>query len=298
VRALDAAGREPLTLMAGPRSAYIGEGLSWRMARVRNPAQRSPLAAYTAIMGLAAVPAAVQQRIARGRMSVNDLVRGEMNALLGTPNLGSADRQWLQQHLEAIRDTELRLTCSADAALDGRIRALPAAIEGNDVRPDVVRRHMDVIALAFSCGLTHAATLQIGEGNDQTQYTVGGTRLPRFHWISHRIQGDGADGSAPTITGADVMHHQVDRLQLQMFRYLLDRLSAYPTVSGRGATLLDDCAAVWLNDLASGPPHSGNNVPWIIAGGAAGGLRTGVYMDAGGVPLNRMLNTLDRKSVV
>jgi hypothetical protein len=287
-RALNASGREPLTLMAGPSTAYIQEGLSWRDTMVREPAQRSPMSVYMSIMGLSASPPEVQQRIASARMSVNDLVRTEMRSLLSSSALGANDRSRLQQHFDAIRDTELQLVCNGDSALATSLAAISDP-EANDVRPEVVRRFMDVIALAFSCGLTHAATLQVGEGNDQTQYTIDGVRLPRFHWISHRIEGDGDTGA--TIPNANDLHHKVDVLQLQMYRYLLDRLSAYPNPYGTG-TLLDACAAVWLNDLADGPPHGGQNVPWIIAGGSNGALRTGNYVDCGGADLNKVLNTI------
>jgi len=160
--------------------------------------------------------------------------------------------------------------------------------QANDVRVDAVKRHMDIIAYAFSCGANHVATLQVGEGNDLTRYTIDGTQVTKFHWISHRVEGD---NGGPAIPNAQLLHHKIDRLQLQMYKYLLDRLSAYPSPTGTG-TLLDACAAVWLNDLSNGPPHGGTNVPWIIAGSANGALRTGNYVDAGGVPLNVVLNTI------
>ncbi|MBW2508104.1 MAG: hypothetical protein JRE81_05695 [Deltaproteobacteria bacterium] len=47
-----------------------------------------------------------------------------------------------------------------------------------------------------------------------------------------------------------------------------------------------------MNDLSNGPPHSVNNLPYVLAGGADGFLRTGTYVDAGDVTHNKMLNTL------
>ena len=44
--------------------------------------------------------------------------------------------------------------------------------------------------------------------------------------------------------------------------------------------------------MAIGPSHAFNNLPIIIAGSAGGFLRTGQYVDAGGVGNNRLLNTL------
>src|SRR5690606_24210318 len=100
----------------------------------------------------------------------------------------------------------------------------------------VVRTHIDIIVLAMACGKSHVATLCIGNGNDQTQYTVDGQRMERFHHISHRVRSDGADGDA--IPNADQLHHRIDmKFGRDYFKYMLDKLSAISTPTG---TLLDD----------------------------------------------------------
>ncbi len=286
---LNAPGRDPMTLMAGPTDAYIKENLSWRGANERTPAERSPLNQYMRMMGITSAPPEIQERILTRQNSVNDLVRDELQSLLSRRDLGALDRRRLQQHMEAIRDTELSLlSCeSMDPMFMSRLAEI-TDVEGNDVRTEVVKRHMEVLALAASCQYTHAGTLQVGEGNDQTQYEIDGTRLPRFHWISHRIYSDGAEGE--TIPDAVTLHHQVDRLQLSLFRHLLERLDMFE--SPYGGTVLDDGVCVWVNDLSNGPPHGGENVPWVLAGSAGGRLRTGQYVDAGGVDYNRILNTI------
>ncbi len=48
----------------------------------------------------------------------------------------------------------------------------------------------------------------------------------------------------------------------------------------------------WINDLSNGPPHSVNNLPYVLAGSADGFLRTGAYVDAGDTTHNKLLNTL------
>jgi hypothetical protein len=139
-----------------------------------------------------------------------------------------------------------------------------------------------VIALAVACGKTRVATLQIGNGNDQTQYTVNGTKYERFHHISHRINSDGSDGTP--IANADVKHHEVDKLFASMFKELLVALEARKTPTG---SLLDEGVAIWLNDLSNGPPHSTRNMPYVCAGSCGGALKTGVYVDAGNVANNK-----------
>ena len=117
---------------------------------------------------------------------------------------------------------------------------------------------------------------KLATGTTKRVYSINGPDYP-FHWISHRIQGDGASGSAPAITNAANLHYQIDRVQLRMFKYLLDKLAEYGSESG---TLLDDSVALWTNDLANGVGHSYRNLPILIGGNGGGYLRNGVYIDA------------------
>jgi hypothetical protein len=57
-------------------------------------------------------------------------------------------------------------------------------------------------------------------------------------------------------------------------------------------SLLDNSVAAWTNDLGHGVSHTYENVPWVLAGSAGGYLKQGVYIDAGRVTHNQLLNTL------
>jgi hypothetical protein len=285
--ALNPKGVGPLAFMAGPQSAFIAEALSWSAPQQRTPAERSPLNAYMRLTGLASAPPEIQKLVASRRKSVNDLVREQLQSLLSVGKLSTSDRQRLEQHLASVRDIEVQATCElVTDQIDG-VKAITNP-EANDVRPAVVKAMMDIAAWAFNCRLNHAVTLQVGDGNDGTQYIIDGVTLPRFHWISHRVKSDGGSGEA--IPDAIDLHASIDRMQLQLFRHLLDRLASYS--SPYGGTLLDDTVAVWTNDLGAGPSHSGDNTPWVLAGGASGSLKTGTFIDLAKKPNNLMLNTL------
>jgi hypothetical protein len=187
-----------------------------------------------------------------------------------------------------IRDIEINMSCQLTDSEVMALQDISGAAEDNGNRIAVAEMMMDLIAMAFSCDANRVATLQIGTGNDGTRYTVNGQLQNTFHRISHRIDSDGSEGDP--IAGADLLHHEIDILYAQMFKHLLDRLSIYtgPT----GGSLLDDSVALWTNDLASGPPHSRQNIPQVLAGKAGGYLKTGQYIDAGGTAHNKFLNTL------
>lgn len=280
------AGVEPLALMSGPQQAYIAHGLSYSGPQQLRGAANNPFAVYQSLMGLGGASQEVLEQIAARRRSVNDLVRGEMQDLMGKAALSTNDKQRLQTHFEAIRDIEVTMACNLTDGESMAMETIAEAAAENGNRITVAKMMMDLIALAFACGVTRTATLQIGTGNDGTRYYVDGVLQNTFHRISHRIDADGSDG--PAIPNADLLHHGIDKLFADMFLHLLQRLDSY---AGARGTLLDDTVAVWTNDLANGPPHSYRNIPQVVAGGG-GFLATGQYIDAGDVTHNKFLNTI------
>jgi len=284
---VNTAAMEPLTLYAGPQQAYLAHGLSYDGPGQLRGARNNPFAVYQTLMGLQASPEVLMQ-IATRRKSVNDLVRTEMQELLGNPELSTTDRNRLDMHFQAIRDLEVGMACTLP---DDRVMAMDTiktTFEANANRVKVAEFMLELAALAFACDATRTGTLQVGEGNDQTRYTVDGVLQNTFHRISHRIDSDGDTGTP--IPNADLLHHKIDRIFAGLFKFFLAKLSAYPGPSG--GTLLDDSVVMWTNDLSNGPPHSYSNVPQVIAGGAGGYLKTGQYIDAGNVTHNKLLNTI------
>jgi hypothetical protein len=271
-------GGEPLTLYSGPRYGYIEEVLSYRGPLDLRPAEDDPWNAYLRMVGGVDTDGFLADR----RRSVNDLLRGQMQRLLGRSDLSVADRQRLELHFDSIRDFET-LSCSLSENEEQQMASLAGQGTLDDNRLTVAQLHCDLVAIAFSCDHVRAATLQIGDGNDATQYMIGGNRAPSFHQISHRIYSDGSYGDP--IVGAIDLHHQIDRMHLQVYRHLLDRLAEHG--------ILDQSIAVHTNDLGAGVSHTYRNVPFIIAGRGDGLLKQGQYVDLGGdVTHNQLLSTL------
>lgn len=281
-------GVDPLTLYVGKKNGYIDEVLSYRGPKDLRGADENPWSVYQKLFGLIGKDEHVLDQIKARRTSVNDLVKAQMDSLIASPNLSTADKQRLELHRDAIRDLEIDLACQLPSDEDvAAMQAMEADAQANDNVEVVARMQLDLVALAFACELTHSATLQIGDGNDSTQYTVDGQKLPSFHQISHRIFSDGSEGDP--IPGADLMHSEIDRIHARMFKHLLDRLSQYTLATGE--RLLDQCVALWTNDL-SNRYHSYDNIPQVLAGAAGGYLATGQYVDAGNVTHNKLFNTI------
>jgi hypothetical protein len=229
-------------------------------------------------------------KIAQRRLSVNDLIRTDLKALLSRTDLSKEDRDRLDLHLTSVRELEMNSTMVMGPALD---QAALMSVDGkaatsNENMEKVVRLFFDLIAFAFASNRARTATLQVGGCNDHTRYTINGTVQPPYHFISHRLQSDGDDGAV--IENAMGLHHEIDRIHARMYKYLLDRLSAY-TLPG-GGTLLDSSVNLWVNSVADGPPHSGNNIPHVFAGGANGFLKMGQHFEVKKGYTNLALNTI------
>jgi len=303
-QAVNEAGADPLTLYAGNRkNGYIAERISFKGAgsgQVRS-ADDNPYTLYSKLIGLtspsAPSPSPTPDRgadaaaeLLASRKSVNDLVRAELNSLLAMPALSAADKQRLQQHFDSIRDTEVKMGqmargCTQDGLSTSELEALKSgfAFKTNGMIEDVAKLQLELVALAFACNFNRIATLQHGDGTDQTKYAVPSNSELNwpFHHISHRVQSDSSSGSNPT---AEQAHAEIDVLRMKTLLHGLDQFEA------RG--LFDKSIVMWTNHVADGPTHSFKNVPTIIAGNGGGYLKQGAYIDAGNVTNNRLFNTL------
>jgi hypothetical protein len=287
--AINPAGREPLTLLTGAKEGYLPVVLSYRGSKMLRGADNDPFVVYKRMTGLNGMDDQTISQVATRRKSVNDLIRGQLQAFLGRTDLSSEDRKRLDLHFTSIRDTEARMGCMLPEMRQKEFDG----VNPNDGKSyiAITQMHMDLVALSFACDYSRVATIQMGQGNDATQFSIPGFRngetLPRFHQISHRIYSDGSEGE--TIEGAQEMHHEIDKLHARLFKYLIDKLASYSTPEG---TLLDAGVAAWTNDLGHGVSHNYQNVPWILAGSCGGYLKQGQYVDAGNVTHNKLFNTL------
>jgi hypothetical protein len=290
-RELNRPGVEPLTLRAGWRpndgTGYDNPGfISYVGERQPRAAEPSPLRAYQRMVGLPG-GGMNESGLSLQRTSVNDLLRAQITGLMTSPALSTDDRQRLQQHFDTIRDMEVVMT---SARLEQDVLDNIALVDSNvlsmDNHASVVRLQLSLLAFAVASGYSATGTLKIGDRIDSQQWTVDGVRLPQFHMISHRNLSDSSGGAI--IPDATELHRKIDRIHAADFLYLCDRLASVETPTG---PLIDQGYAVWTNQLASGW-HQHDNQPFAIVGSGGGYLRVGQYVDAGGVTLNLMLNTL------
>jgi hypothetical protein len=163
----------------------------------------------------------------------------------------------------------------------GQYDADPDWYRGNTLRQfgDAVAK---LASLAIACGSTRSVLVSIGEPQDVAPYReIPGAGGYDFHSISHRQRVDG--DSSTDIGGAQLLHHEIDKFHLRMFRSILDQLDA------KG--LLDYGTCVHYADLGSGQ-HETYGLPYLYVGGANGALKTGIYVNEHDVKVPKFLNTI------
>jgi len=313
-KAINATGTDPMTLYAGNlRNGFIADRLSFDdNARVRASVD-NPYKLYQKLTGLAApagsgtagtgntgTPAPNPQaaELIAKRKSVNDTIRAELNSLLQNPKLSAADRQRLQQHFDAIRDTENTMMqmgsemATVGCTLDGIDTSVYQALSSWKYNAtnvpsggieNIVELHMGLVALAFACDYNRTGTLQWGDGTDHTVYQVPSNKTLgnwNFHFISHRTQSDGSVGTNST---AEAAHAEIDQVRMTTLANSLKHFA------DRG--LQNSAIVLWTNHVAEGG-HSMKNVPFVLWGNGGGVLKQGQYVDAGGATNGQLFNTI------
>lgn len=296
-RIAQATGHEPLNLYAG-RKGGNDENFAYGPGGKVRPGNNKPFDVYMTLMGLTGMqtsdPGVLQRLTARDR-SINDLLRTEIQDLFRRNDLSMEDRRRLDVHLASIREIEVGMnkpttgpvTDASGKTLAEMVMTVKATPEANDLREDVIRTQLSLVALAFAVDRYPAATLQCGGYQDETSFLIDGKRALGYHSISHAVGGPPGQGRNEAM---GLLHHKIDRIHLRYLKHMIEQLKLYK--GGDGRPLLADSVAVLTNQLGSGTPHRGFSVPWVYAGTGGGALKTGLFVDARQAKNNKILNSI------
>ena len=251
--------------------------------------ENNPWLAFRDFMVTAPTGPSTAQRIYDRQKSVLDVVKGEMDTLK-SKGLSTADKAKLDLHYTSIRELETAMVgmglaaCSLPDARKAQIQAV-SNVENEANYKAIGQMQMDVLALALACGHTRVGSLQWNNGAGGPTFKWDGLNHPyHHHAISHNSTTD--VGSNTGVGGADYKQllFEVDTWYAKQFRYLADKLNGYTEADGK--TVLDNSALVWMNELSDGLEHNFMDMPYVIAGGCGGYLKTGQY-----VKLTKQANT-------
>ncbi|MBE2250075.1 MAG: DUF1552 domain-containing protein [Myxococcus sp.] len=212
---------------------------------------------------------AVQAR----RKSVLDAVLDQVAVV--KRRMGAVDQQRLDAHFTKVRELERRVTalppgtCPAPMA-PGELNPLTEA-----AMPEVAKLQLDFVLLAFQCDLTRVATIMWSDAKNHRGMPFLGINSS-IHNITH--YGDSDMGRLKLIDR--------DRWQMQQFAYILEGLKN--VADPNGGTLLDNTLVFQGSDVSRGNVHSHDDMPHLLAGGAAG-WQMGRFVRFGGQQHNNLL---------
>lgn len=237
------------------RETRYFESISWYGPGYAANVEKNPRAVFRRLFGRPEGNATTRSILDTVRESARDL----------RVQLGRDDQRKMDEYLDSVRSTEMRIQAAERAAGQRQEPPIPEPEGIPENRGAYIRLMGDLFVLAFQQDLTRVATLLIDpERWDTPRMYHGVFRQPEnHHTLTHTRGEEAADKIA-----------RIDRFHIEQYSYILGRMKSIREGEG---TLLDHSLVVIGSGLSNGNTHSYRDLPVIMAGQAGGRLRTGFY---------------------
>jgi hypothetical protein len=257
---------EPVDQSGGCAYGYAcvyTDTISWAAPDQPLPMIRDPRTVFEQLFGSGGTSEQRAQRRATDR-SILDLLTSQMAAL--RRELGTSDRQRLDQYSTNLRDIEQRISRIEARNTSGEPRELPGAPAGvPDSFDEHVKLMFDLQVLAFSSDTTRVFSFKVGRDGSGRVYPGSGVDRG-FHDASHH----GASEERIRQFG------EINKYHVSLLPYFLDRLQS--TLDG-DTSLLEKTLVLYGSPMAVGNTHNHRNCPLILLGHGAG-VPGGVHLKA------------------
>lgn len=254
--------------------------LSWSSPTNPLPAEAHPRLVFENLFGEGGRKSDRQAAL-RKRASLLDFMKDDLSRL--ERSLGPNDRAKVTQYLDSVREVERRIqkaetTENPVPDLDRPV-GVPAAYA------DHARLMFDLQVLAMQADITRVFTFQMARETSGRTYPEIGVPDPH-HPLTHH-------GNDPEKIARLA---KINQFHVSLFAEFLAKLKA--TKEGNG-TLLDHSLYMYGSGMSNPNVHDHTNLPIIVAGGAAGGVKGGRHVRyKTGTPLaNLHLTMLDKVGV-
>jgi hypothetical protein len=258
---------EPVDQSGGCAYGYAcvyTDTISWAAPDTPLPMVRDPRVLFEQLFGAGGTAEQRAQRRATDR-SILDMLLGQMNGLRS--ELGTADRQRLDQYATNLREIEQRIQRIEARNTSGETRALPGAPAGvPDSWEEHVKLMFDLQLQAFVSDTTRVFSFKFGRDGSGRVYPASGIDTG-FHNASHH----GATEARIREFG------EVNKFHVSVLPYFLEKLKT--TMEGE-ASLLDKTLIMYGSPMANGNVHNHRNCPFIMLGKGNGALTGGVHIKA------------------
>ena len=226
------------------------QSLSFTSSGVMLPAERSPAQVFKALF-VAGDAQDVERQVANLRIgrSILDAVSERAAAL--QKQLGSADRDRLDQYFTSVREVEKRLLISEEWEHKPKPRLdVPPPKDGESLLERLGAMY-DLAHLAFATDSTRLVTLMI-------QLQFFSENIPGVSSETHNLSHH---------AGREDKLNELRNLELAEFRELNRLLGKLHASKEDGGTLLDRTQVLYGSNLGNGNNHDNRNLPILLAGG-------------------------------
>jgi hypothetical protein len=256
--------------------------LSWSSPTTPLPAEAHPRLVFEKLFGEGG---SLDERRAalRKRASLLDFVKDDIRRL--ERSLGPADVAKVSQYLEAVREVERRVQKAETEAVEHPLPDLERPVGVPASYGDHARLMFDLQVLALQGDITRVITFQLARETSNRTYPEIGVPDPH-HPLSHH-------GNDPQKIER---MSRINKFHVSLFAEYLRKLKDTPDGDG---SLLDHSVILYGSGMGNPNVHDHINLPILVAGSAAGGLRGGRHFRyERPVPLaNVHLTLLDRVGV-
>jgi len=235
--------------------------LSWSSPTTPLPAEAHPRIVFETLFGEGGSMA--ERRAAlRKKASLLDSFNGEIARL--QRKLGPGDRARVSQYLDTIREVERRIQKAEADAVGNPLPDLDRPVGVPAAYPDHARLMFDLQVLALQGDITRVITFQLARETSNRTYPEAGVSDPH-HPLTHH-------GNDPEKIARMA---KINAFHVSLFAEFVAKLKATP--EGHGS-LLDHSLYLYGSGMGNPNVHDHTNLPIIVAGGAAGGMKGGRHI--------------------
>jgi len=256
--------------------------LSWSSPTTPLPAEAHPRIVFESLFGEGG-SIAERRAALRKKASLLDWFNDDIARL--QRNLGPGDRARVNHYLETVREVERRIQKAEADTADNPLPDLDRPVGVPAAYADHARLMFDLQVLALQGDVTRVITFQLARETSNRTYPEIGVPDPH-HPLSHH-------GNDPEKIARMA---KINQFHVSLFAEFLGKLKATPEGNG---TLLDHSLYLYGSGIGNPNVHDHTNLPILVAGGAACGMKGGRHIKfAKPTPLaNLHLTLLDKVGV-
>lgn len=245
-------------------SCVYMDTLSWASATDPLPMIQDPRLAFEELFGVGSTP---EERTLRRDLSRSILDRIQSSVRKLRADIGSEDRNRLDNYLDNVREIERRIQRIEEYNASGAHRELPTAPAGvPDSWEEHVKIMFDLQVLAFAADVTRVSTLKMSRDVSPRTFPLSGSDTP-FHSASHHQQRSSMIEDFA----------KINKYHVNILTYFLDKLQNTPDGDGN---LLDHSLVLYGSPMGDGHIHGHKRVPFLLAGHACGRVEGNLHVRA------------------